>query len=240
LWARFLLAGQFASEVRPDGTTQWFSQIAYGISPIVEGYVALAAATNDRNYAVLAGLTAAWFLGANPSGVVMYDAKTGRTFDGIDGPAKVNRNSGAESTIESLLALQSVTRNADAVEFMWYKPVGARSTSLANVPAQREFIGPGGSRVVLQRQNGALRVLERHAEKAPITLTYWPAANPPEVKLAKILAEQWNRENPDVQVRVQPLPAGRSTEEVLLAAIVAPRHPHASSHAHSAVHARAA
>ena len=55
----------------------------------------------------------------------------------------------------------------------------------------------------------------------PVTLTYWPAANPPEVKLATLLADHWNREHPDVRVRVQPLPAGRSTEEVLLAAIVA-------------------
>ena len=52
------------------------------------------------------------------------------------------------------------------------------------------------------------------------------------------LAEQWNAENPDVQVRVQPLPAGRSTEEVLLAAIVARATPDVSSNVSSALLAR--
>ena len=129
LWTRFLLAGQIASEMAPDGTTKWFPQIAYGVSPIVEGYLALAEATKDRKYAVLAGLTAAWLAGANPAGVVMYDEWTGRTFDGIDGvaAAQVNRNAGAESTVESLLALQGVTRNADAAEYLdTGRPVNVR------------------------------------------------------------------------------------------------------------------
>jgi multiple sugar transport system substrate-binding protein len=72
----------------------------------------------------------------------------------------------------------------------------------------------------------------------PITLTYWPAANPPETRLAIRLAAQWNAENPDVQVRVQPLPAGRSSEEVLLAAIVAKATPDVSSNVSSALLAR--
>src|SRR5687768_18554129 len=72
----------------------------------------------------------------------------------------------------------------------------------------------------------------------PITLTYWPAANPPETRLAMRLAKQWNLENPDVQVRVQPLPAGRSTEEVLLAAIVARATPDISSNVSSALLSR--
>jgi multiple sugar transport system substrate-binding protein len=240
LWARFLLAGQFASEVAPDGTATWFPQIAYGISPIAEGYVALAEATGNRRYAVLAGLTSGWLLGANPAGVVMYDERTGRTFDGIDGPSprQVNRNSGAESTIESLLALQSVTRNPDAAQYMRYRPVGKPSVSLAQAPEQRGFTGPGGERILLRRTTAGLEIIEGHDSKAPITLTYWPAANPPEVKLATRLADQWNREHPDVQVRVQPLPAGRSTEEVLLAAIVARATPDVSSNVSSALLAR--
>lgn len=239
LWARFLLAGQFASEVAPDGTARWFPQIAYGISPIVEGYLAIAEATNDRRYAVLAGLAAAWLLGTNPAGVVMYAEQTGRTFDGIDGPSaeQVNRNSGAESTIESLLALQSLTRNPDAAEYLRYRLVGQLAGSLANVPEQREFTGPGGGRVLLRRQDAGLQVVETRGT-IPITLTYWPAANPTEVRLATRLAEQWNLEHPDVQVRVQPLPAGRSTEEVLLAAIVARATPDVSSNVSSALLAR--
>jgi len=74
----------------------------------------------------------------NPAGVSMYDEKTGRTFDGIDGPSpvKVNRNSGAESTIEALLAIQKATSNPDAAEYLHYRPVGNQSPLLANVPEQ--------------------------------------------------------------------------------------------------------
>jgi multiple sugar transport system substrate-binding protein len=270
LWGRFLLAGGIPSAVAPDGTATWYPQIAYGIGPIVEGYLALAEATGERRYAVFAGLAASWLLGANPAGISMYDEKTGRTFDGIDGPslAKVNRNSGAESTIEALLALQSVTSNPDAAEYLHYRPVGDQSASLASVPEQREYTGPGGMRLVLRRgpagveiardeqivgdddvaQNdhrvGDNEIASRDAgagsdkPSAPITLTYWPAANPVEVHLANRLAARWNQEHPDVQVRVQPLPAGRSTEEVLLAAIVAKATPDVSSNVSSALLAR--
>jgi multiple sugar transport system substrate-binding protein len=69
-------------------------------------------------------------------------------------------------------------------------------------------------------------------------LTYWPAANPIEVRLATRLVERWNVEHPDVQVKVQPLPAGRSSEEVLLAAIVAKATPDVSSNVSSVLLAR--
>ncbi|MEO8620399.1 MAG: extracellular solute-binding protein [bacterium] len=238
LWSRFLLAGQFPSEIAPDGATKWFPQIAYGVGSIAEGYVALADATNDRRYAVAAGLSAAWLLGANAAGVSMYDEKTGRTFDGIDAPTTVNRNSGAESTIESLLALQGVTRNADAVEYLRYKPVGSVSSSLAALPVNRVYAGPNGARLEIAMDGKGLQIKETHGGTGPITLTYWPAANPVETKLAMFLAEHWNKEHPDVHVRVQPLPAGRSTEEVLLAAIVARATPDVCSNVSSALLSR--
>ncbi len=237
LWSRFLLAGQMPAEIAADGSTKWFPQIAYGIGPMTEGFVALADATNDRRYAVLGGLAAGWLLGANPAGVTMYDEKTGRTFDGIDGADKVNRNSGAESTIESLLALQTVMQNADAVTYLRYKPVGALSTTLDNAPSQREYTGPDGGRVALRIVGGRIETTDSRAS-GPITLTYWPAANPQETKLAMLLTDRWNREHPDIQVRVQPLPAGRSTEEVLLAAIVARATPDVCSNVSSALLSR--
>ena len=39
-----------------------------------------------------------WFCGANDLGTVMFDAKSGGGYDGL-GPARVNRNEGAESTL---------------------------------------------------------------------------------------------------------------------------------------------
>ena len=248
LWGRFLLAGQVPSALtsRPvnssaDAGAQWFPQIAYGVGPIVEGYLALADATGKREYGVLAGLAAGWFLGANPARVNMYDEATGRTFDGIDGPAplRLNRNAGAESTIEALLALQRVASNPEASQYIHYRAVGAPASSLASVPDRREFAGSGRERVVIRRAANGTVGLEPNARTAtPIMLTYWPAANPPETRLAMRLAKQWNAENPDVQVQVQPLPAGRSSEEVLLAAIVAKATPDVSSNVSSALLAR--
>jgi len=240
LWGRFLVAGQPASSISPDGAATWFPQIAYGVGPIVEGYLALAAATGERRYSVLAGLTAAWFVGDNAAGISMYDETTGRTFDGIDGPTgdKVNRNAGAESTIESLLALESVASDAEAVQYVRYREVGARAASLANISESREFVAPHNERLVLRQTPAGLAINESAPSSGPITLTYWPAANPVEVRLATRLVASWNAEHPDVQVRVQPLPAGRSSEEVLLAAIVARATPDVSSNVSSALLAR--
>ena len=57
--------------------------------------------------------------------------------------------------------------------------------------------------------------------KAPVTITFWPSSNPQEIEFAKIIVSRWNKENPGIQVKMEPLPASRSTEEVLLAAIAA-------------------
>lgn len=265
LWGRFMLAGQIPSEVASDGTATWYPQIAYGVGSIVDGYLALAEISSEPRYAVFAGLAAAWFLGANAERLSMYDEKTGRTFDGIDGPTplRVNRNAGAESTVEALLALQRVTSDPVAAHYLHYRPVGELSTSLSSVPNLREYVGPAGESLILRRGASGVEIARRdeivgdadsssqsqaspgpitgtRAGKVapPITLTYWPAANPAETRLAMRLTAQWNAENPDVQVRAQPLPAGRSSEEVLLAAIVAKATPDVSSNVSSALLAR--
>jgi multiple sugar transport system substrate-binding protein len=50
-------------------------------------------------------------------------------------------------------------------------------------------------------------------------IVYWPSANQQEIDLAKEVVERWNKAHPETQVTMQPLPEGRSSEEVLLAAI---------------------
>lgn len=187
-----------------NGLPATYPQIAYGVGPAVEAFIALRDAGGERDDAARAGRMAAWFLGANPARTPMWDERTGRGFDGIDSTSRgitVNRDAGAESTIEALLALQLVAGDPEAT-------LEAR------------------------------RVVAGDTRRAPITLTYWPAANPTETRLAIRLVEQWNRDNPDVQVRVQPLPAGRSSEEVLLAAIVARATPDVCSNVSSALLAR--
>ena len=163
-------------------------QIAYAVAPLVEGWLALARATADDRYAMFAGLTARWFVGDNVAGVPLYDPASGRTFDGIDGPGSVNRNAGGESTVEALLALGEVAADPVAAEHFAYRRKTPLGASLAEAPSRVEYEGPGpdGGRVVLVREpNGGFR-LERTG--APITLTYWPAANPVEVRLAERLA----------------------------------------------------
>lgn len=59
------------------------------------------------------------------------------------------------------------------------------------------------------------------ADGGPVRLVYWTSQNPQERTLADTLVARWNRLHPGVQVVVQPIPAGQSSEEVLLASIVA-------------------
>jgi multiple sugar transport system substrate-binding protein len=51
-------------------------------------------------------------------------------------------------------------------------------------------------------------------------LTYWCSNNNDEIKFAKISTEVWNKNNPKDQVKYQPVPEGRSSEEIILAAVV--------------------
>jgi hypothetical protein len=67
--------------------------------------------TQEERFAELAGELATWFLGNNPANQKMYDPETGRCFDGILSESAINRNSGAESTIEALYSILEVEAN---------------------------------------------------------------------------------------------------------------------------------
>ncbi len=89
-----------------------FEQIAYGIRPMVFAAIEAFVLTGNDKYADIAGHLAAWFLGANAAGKNMYSITTGRGYDGISSASNINMNSGAESTIEALLAMQRVENHA--------------------------------------------------------------------------------------------------------------------------------
>jgi hypothetical protein len=101
-----------------ESDTKRFPQIAYGIRPMVFAALEAFEITSDSTYAAIAGNIGSWLLGNNPAGIPMYDPETGRTFDGITAPGEINRNSGAESTIEALLTLQALESVPEAQQIL--------------------------------------------------------------------------------------------------------------------------
>ncbi len=101
-------------------------QIAYGTNQIVLTYTSLYEATGDEKYARYAGLAGSWYFGNNMAGVQMYDPASGRVFDGINGPTsfRVNRNSGAESTIEGLMSMIALAEIPQALDYLYVTPAG--------------------------------------------------------------------------------------------------------------------
>jgi hypothetical protein len=92
-----------------------FSQIAYNIRPMIYALIEAYKLTLDTTYAVQAGEIAKWFAGKNPAGEVMYNPHTGIFYDGVESENLINKNSGAESTIEGLLSLLKISQNQIAL-----------------------------------------------------------------------------------------------------------------------------
>ena len=111
-------------EVRPHANEYMmneredFSQIAYGIRPMVWASLEASRVTGQEKYSELAGEVACWLLGKNAARTPMYDPATGRCYDGINDPDSINQNSGAESTIEALLSLLEIEQNSIAREIV--------------------------------------------------------------------------------------------------------------------------
>jgi hypothetical protein len=136
-----LLAGEMVSEwgVLPSA----YPQIAYGVNSMTQGLLALYQASGDDKYARLAGVATGWFYGNNSAGFPMYDPATGRGYDGLQGPSefRVNRNSGAESTIEALMALQAVSANPVAQQYLAYKPQSINSWQVLEAETATQLKG---------------------------------------------------------------------------------------------------
>ncbi len=136
-----LLAGSMVAEwgVLPFA----YPQIAYGMDSIVQGLLALHQATGNDTYGKLAGLAAGWFYGNNAAGFPMYDPTTGRGYDGLLGPSsfRVNRNAGAESTIEALMAIQAVTADPVASRYLHYAPAAGTTWQVLEAENARQTRG---------------------------------------------------------------------------------------------------
>lgn len=87
---------------------QRFPQIAYGISPMVIAAMEAYRQTGLTRYRDTARRLGSWLSSRNEAGRPMYDPATGRVLDGINAPFSANLDSGAESTVEGLLALRAL------------------------------------------------------------------------------------------------------------------------------------
>lgn len=92
-----------------------FAQISYGIRPMIWATIELYKINNDAKYLTQAAQLLAWYVGNNPVKQKMYQKSTGVCFDGITSSANVNKNSGAESTIEALWAFQLAEKYPDVL-----------------------------------------------------------------------------------------------------------------------------
>lgn len=87
-----------------------YPQIAYGLRPMVYAVIEAYQYSKDDKYVALAKSLESWLSGKNDAEINIYDPNTGVCFDGIVAPSEVNKNSGAESTIESLLVLLEIKK----------------------------------------------------------------------------------------------------------------------------------
>ena len=129
-YSRLLISGfKREFDVADSSKKREFEQIAYDIRPITVGLIRLFEATNDRKYLTMAELAGSWFFGNNAVKTNMYDPMTGRCFDGIHSAIEVNKNSGAESTIEALNSIIELEQYDRSKDFSKYLRLNSGETS---------------------------------------------------------------------------------------------------------------
>jgi hypothetical protein len=121
-----LVAGGPDNGWQPSPTDR--TQIAYGVDSRIQSLLAVADASGRAGLRRLAGVAATWYFGNNAAGAPMYDAATGRTFDGVSGDGVINRNSGAESTIHGLLSMIALEGSPDAARWSQVADLTERRT----------------------------------------------------------------------------------------------------------------
>jgi hypothetical protein len=157
---RLLIGGMMKEFDITDPTkAKEFEQIAYGIRPMVACLTQLYRATHKREYLIMAGLAGSWLFGNNPAGEPVYDAKTGRGYDGIGVEKQVNLNSGAESTIEALLALMEIEDFPLIRPYLHFRRVSSVSSGQL---VYAEFRDPSNRLLVLvlYANDGVTHILE--------------------------------------------------------------------------------
>lgn len=110
-YPRLLVEGFLHSLIFDDlHAIQYWERIAYGVRAVAIGLLRLYELLNDERYLKMAALAASWFLGNNEAGAPLYDPATGRGYDGLQEDRSINKNAGAESTIEALYTVLEIER----------------------------------------------------------------------------------------------------------------------------------
>ncbi len=157
-FTRLLIEGfKKEMDVASDSSVQVYDQIAYGVRPMVAGLLHLYRATRKPDYLTMAGLAASWLFGNNVAHQVMYDSSTGICYDGIRDSVTVNKNSGAESTIEALWTLVELAAYPRAVRCC--QALKVAQTKDGNLESAL-FQTPGGEKisVALDLRKGRMKV----------------------------------------------------------------------------------
>jgi hypothetical protein len=143
-YTRLLIQGfKKEMDLSKPGSQVEYEQIAYGVRPMVLGLLRLYDVTHKTEYLFLAGLSASWLLGNNTPGMALYDGATGRCYDGLRNATDLNRNSGAESTIEALMTFIELEQYPRALRYSTFRKVQSDSLSA-------RFTSPGGEAVTVE------------------------------------------------------------------------------------------
>ena len=134
-----------------------FDQIAYAIRPMAVGLLRLYDATKKEEYLRMAGIAAAWLFGNSAFKQPVYDPTSGRCCDGIRDSMTVNRNSGAESTIEALATILEIEQYPLARKYLTFRKSGSQESGDA---ISAVFSDDAGERLMiyLDTRTGALSV----------------------------------------------------------------------------------
>lgn len=144
-----------------------YPQLAYSAETVISNLMAVHRATGREKFAVMAGLFSSWFLGDNPAKEVMYLAYKGRCFDGIDKNG-VNKNSGAESTLEALMSMTQIA-GTPAAQYINMIQVSYYDRKPVVVPCSELSLKSGKGIKVLRKYEGGINSEVIHL-KSPVQM----------------------------------------------------------------------
>lgn len=84
-----------------------------------------------------------------------------------------------------------------------------------------QFFNPGNAVLYLLGATLLFASCQKENSDNRHAIEYWSSNNGGEIKFAQWSVDRWNADHPDSPVKYQPVPEGQSSEEIILAAVVA-------------------